>query len=85
MGEGKVWVVGFVLTDGRKGILLRPFENEVSDLEIGDRHPNWVDGEKKIKDTDTIIWCNNLEGTRILQEAINIVALEFAGYKVIDK
>lgn len=85
LGEARYWVTGFALADGRKGILLRPIGDEADGIEIGDRHPNWDGKEKSINwETDTIIWCKNIEGARILQDAINIVVLEFGGFKISD-
>jgi hypothetical protein len=84
IGYGKVWISHImVLPDERHGILLRPVEKAHP---IDSKDPNWNPNTPyQAQDGDVVIWLDNLEGARVLQETVNVACLELNGYSVSHK
>jgi hypothetical protein len=81
LGHGCVFVCT-VLREGRKGILLR---QTCEPHKIGEPDPTWKAGKPyEPTDKDIIIWIDNEDGLRVLQDRVNIFALEYSGYRVMD-
>jgi len=67
----------------RHGILLRPVE-EAHPIDSID--PTWKpDTPYEARDGDVVIWMDNIQGARVLQDTVNIACLELEGYDVIHK
>ena len=84
LGYGRVWVNHIMIPpDERHGILLRPVEKAHP---INSKDPDF-DGikEYEAREEDVVIWCDNLEAARVLQDAVNLVCLELNGFSVDDK
>ena len=81
LGKGEVYM-STVTRDGWPGILFRP---------TGVEHPINSKDEKFAalreyhpKADDVIVWCDNLESARVLQDAVNGLALQLNGYVIDD-
>lgn len=85
LGNGCV-AVARVTRGDRVGILLEQTcePHDINSIDMPDARckdgGNFVPTEK-----DVIIWLDNLEGARVLQDQLNLVSLELNGYDVIRK
>ena len=78
IGNGNYEVVPIDL-DGRKGLLFQLLDEQ---HEVGEITGST--GEKRqVKDSDVVIWFENIEGARVVQDAINMSVLNMLGLKVI--
>ena len=83
IGNGKVYICNIV-REGKKGILLRPVE-EAREIgtDVADFMP--VNEEYTPQVNDAVIWLNNIEGARVLQDILNAACLILNGYEVTDQ
>jgi hypothetical protein len=69
--------------NGREGVLLRQSDEQ---HEIDSIDPEWEDGKPYTPaERDVVIWLENLQGARVLQDRINIACLKLNGFKVDDQ
>jgi len=81
LGKGEV-TIGTITRGNRKGILISQI-NPTPEIEVGQRVPGFVVGETIVfKDSDVVIWCDSLAGTRVLQDVVNAISLMLSGYVV---
>lgn len=83
LGNGTVFIGSlFNKETNQFGILIRETGEK---REINTFDPRFKEGEAFIaEENDTIIWFNNIEGARVLQDRVNIACLQLQNYKVID-
>lgn len=83
LGNGTVYIGGlFDHKTKQVGILIRETGEK---RKINTFDPRFKEGEEFIPEkNDTIIWFNNIEGARVLQDRVNIACLQLQEFKVID-
>jgi len=81
LGHGMVEVSCIEISSSRQGILLRPAKEAHP---INSRIPD-TSGPYVAQEGDVVIWCDNIEGFRVLQDAVSMIGLELDGYSVTDK
>lgn len=67
-----------IVSSQKKGCGICFRENDVS------TEKNETESELQMKDNDLIIWIEDIESARILQEQMNIICLHLNGYRVLD-
>jgi len=83
LGNGNVLVCP-INREGRKGVILRQTDENRKVGDSGDDY--WMDNESYVPSKeDVIIWLDNLEAIRVLQDAVNTAAIINRGYEVVDK
>lgn len=73
LGEGR-YKIGLITREGRVGILLAPMETAYP---VG--HTFEERTEAAVVPGSTIIWSTSTDGVRVLQDAVNAMALHSAG------
>lgn len=77
LGNG-CYLIQTVNRDGKIGIL---FQQTCEPHDVGNKGPD-LPAKYEPKKDDLIIWVENIESARVMQDQINILVLMSAGYKL---
>ena len=81
IGEGRLKICP-VHSEGKTGLLITPVEEA---HEVGEPFPEEGGKVADIRENSIVIWVANVEGVRVLQDAVNSVALFMTGCAVVDR
>ena len=84
-GEIAIFDIQETVDNGRRGIVLRKMKKP-GIINHHMKKPGMYDGDayKFNNNTDVILWFENMEGLRILQDRISIMALKMQDYTITD-
>lgn len=83
IGEGCL-KISTVHSEGKHGLLITPVSKEEA-RPVNEKFPGTPGSQADIRHESIIIWAANLEGVRVLQDAVNALALFMNGFVVEDQ